>query len=86
MKAIETRYLGATATKPARISATDHDGHRSIYSTSSLGDTLGLGHLDNGISALFHKLAARKFAHEMGWTGKLVGGWLKRSMVWVFTS
>lgn len=72
-QAIETRYLPATNTRPARIGARAQAGRIAIPWDH------GLNQEDN------HRRAAEQFAERMGWTGRLVGGGLPgASFVWVF--
>ena len=74
-RAITTRRIGCTTNKPARIVAEDNDGHKSISSIHAMSFT---GDVD------LHKQAANAFAEKMGWPGRLVGGYIKDGMVWVF--
>ena len=73
MKAITTKYHGATNTKCSRISASDEDGNRvSIsYPYGLSGETV-------------HRQAADALCKKMNWTGKLVGGSVKSGYVFVF--
>lgn len=75
MKAIETRYLGPTNTKGARIVASDGDGNRA---------TIGYPHELSGEAV--HRKAAEALCQKMGWPGKLAGGSTKRGYVFVFIS
>ena len=69
MKAIVTKYLPSTRTKPARVRASDGDGH-SV--------TVVCDQLDSG-----PKQAAIALCHKMNWTGTLVKGWIRKGS-WVF--
>lgn len=68
MKAITTRFYGATPTKPARIVARA-EGVRSL----SLGDGLDGGHFPF-VEA--HRAAAEALRDRMGWKGALAEGTL----------
>jgi hypothetical protein len=63
MKAIETRYIGPTNTKGARIVAADSDGNRV---------TIGYPHELSGEAV--HRKAAEALRDKMGWTGELIAG------------
>lgn len=73
MKAIVTKYHGATNTRGARISASDEDGNRiSIpYPYELSGEAV-------------HLRAARALCSKMKWNGNLAGGSLKNGYVFVF--
>lgn len=75
-KAITTRRLPATNTKPDRIVATDLDGRRLVRS------------LDLELTSDYdqHLCAAVAFARQWNTTGKgvLFGGAVKEGYVWVF--
>jgi hypothetical protein len=73
MKAIITKYHGPN-NRGSRISATDEDGNRI---------TISYPHELSGEAV--HRKAAEALCAKMGWTGKLVGGSLKRGYVFVFT-
>ena len=73
MKAILTKFLGATNFRSSRIKATDTDGN-SI--TTPWDDELGPE--EN------HLLAATKLCTKMNWKGDLVTGTLKNEYVHVF--
>ena len=82
MKAIETRYLGATNHRPARIVAEDADGNRVSISPESIGaswDGNGLRRPEE-----VHRAAAEALCKKMNWTGALAGGSTKRGYVFVF--
>ena len=66
MKAISTRYLSATNTKPSRIKVSA-EGVKSItYTCDELEGTV-----DN-----IHIVAAKRFAKATGWSTKLASGGL----------
>jgi hypothetical protein len=75
MKAIETRYVGPTNTRGARIIATDSDNNRvSIpYPHELSGEAV-------------HLKAAEALRDKMGWTGNLIAGGTKRGYCFVFVS
>ena len=70
MQAITTKYHGATATKPSRISATSESGHRITVSSDSV----------NGE----HSAVVRALCEQLNWTGHYVGGSTKTGSVFVF--
>lgn len=73
MKAITTKYHGATNTRGARISATDGDGNRvSIPYPHELS------------GAAVHAEAALALCAKMGWEGDLIAGGTKDGYVFVF--
>lgn len=76
MKAIETRYLPATARKGSRIVASDSDGNRATISYPS--------ELREGEAC--HRAAAVALAKKMNWLGcgNLVGGGTKHGFAFVF--
>lgn len=74
MKAILTRYLPATNTKPSRIRA-----------TAEGGKPLTVGYYAAPDNTDPFAFAARQLADRMGWTGPLLGGGLPDgSTCWVF--
>jgi hypothetical protein len=73
MKAILTKYLGATNTKPGRVKAYDCDNN-SI--------TIPYDH--ELIQGMAHKKAAEALCYKMKWTGKLVGGGIKGGYAFCF--
>jgi len=73
MKAILTKYIGPTNTRPSRIRASDCDGN-SV--------TISYPHELSG-EAAFRK-AADALCLKMGWKGPLVGGGLKNDWVFCF--
>ena len=75
MTAIETRYIGPTNHKPARIVVEAGDRPRFIVSRHKWDDLDG--------EALFRK-AAEAYCAKMGWDGRLVGGATKRGYTFVF--
>ena len=78
MKAIQTKILPQTTTKPTRIKAFEPDGKSAIFSVEELSLNCSGGIRE------WHGKAARLLADKHGWKGALIGGWLKDSMVWVF--
>jgi hypothetical protein len=76
MKAISTKILLATNTKPKRLKAFDCDGNSVIISE---GEVSGSLHSEDT-----NKFLAQKLADKMGWPGELVGGWTKEGYVFVF--
>lgn len=72
MKAILTRSLPATATRPARIKATDLDGN------SITAPGYGRGVEDA------HDHAALALCVKMNWPGDLIRGWIDTGAVYVF--
>ena len=77
MKAITTRYIGATERRPARILASDQDGNRVTVPTD--GDS-PFPYTD------WHHAAAVALCHKMQWPGAetLVDGTIRGGMAWVF--
>jgi hypothetical protein len=73
MVAIQTKYLGATNFKGARVKAWREHG-------PSL--TLSWDHALNVEEN--HKVAAQAFAEKMGWEGRWVGGGLEHG--WAFVN
>lgn len=74
MKAIRTRFLGQTNTKPHRIVADDGDGNCVV--------------LELGFSATreeAHAKAAQALCDKMGWKGRRVVGWHRNCAYHVFT-
>lgn len=73
MKAIVTRYLRETRTKPSRIVAEEMDGSRitASYHTDASA-------MEN------HERAARELCDKLGWHGTLQSGHAKFGQVWVF--
>ena len=64
MKAITTKYLPATNTKGARVTAFDGDGNRV---------TISYSHELDGVDV--HIAAARALCEQMGWRNSLYSGW-----------
>ena len=85
MKAIETRELPMTDTKPRRIKASEPDGKSA---------TLSLDRVDGALDRLNrpvtdynrHDSAALTLASNMGWRkhGRLVGGKTRKGYTFVF--
>ncbi|MGD0135271.1 MAG: hypothetical protein ABSE57_24760 [Bryobacteraceae bacterium] len=74
MKAIVTKYRGATNTRGSRIAASDEDGNRT---------TIPYPHELSGEDV--HRKAALALCEKMGWTGRLTGASLRSGYVFVFT-
>ena len=73
MKAIETKYIPASDTKPSRIKATAEGGH-------SL--TVGYSHELNDADA--HRYAAELLQQKLKWPGRLIGGVTKSGYAFCF--
>lgn len=73
MKAIETKYIGPTNYRGARIIATDNDKNRV---------TISYPHELSGEDV--HRKAAEALRDKMGWTGRLVGGSTRNGYCFVF--
>ena len=80
MKAILTKFLPATSTRPSRIKAYTVDGNQITLSNDECSDH---GRHNTGLSHLY---AAYKLAERMNWPGNLVGGGTPSGYVFVFTS
>ena len=77
MKAIKTKYLSATNTKPGRVKA----------STGEQSQTVTAQWAHENDSAKNHANAARALADKFNWKGELIGGGFPDgSMVWVFAA
>ena len=75
MKAITTRFLGPTAMKAPRVTASDEDGNRvTIPYQSELEPQRA------------HSIAAMALCEKMKWPTALVSGSIKGGYVFVFTS
>ena len=77
MKAIRTKYHGATDTRGSRISASDEDGNRvTIPYPHELYELSG---------EAVHRKAAEALCEKMNWAGPMIGGALKDgyAFVWV---
>jgi hypothetical protein len=77
MKAIKTKHIPPTATKPGRIKACDGDGNCVTRSVHSFG---------NVDTDQVHKRAAMALCKKMDWHGckRLQGGSIGGDYVWVF--
>jgi hypothetical protein len=73
MKAIVTIYHGPTNNRGSRIIADDGDKNRVSVPVNN-----ALSNFQN------HVVACRHLCDKMGWKGKLVFGYLKKGMVWVW--
>jgi hypothetical protein len=72
LKAIETKFLGATNHKPARVVATSTGGHRLVVSW------------DDGLcDASNHTRVAQALAKQLSWNMQYVMGWTKAGAVFV---
>ena len=78
MKAIITKYLGFTETKPSRIKASAEGVTHRIYSNSALEKI----QLESEPSHNLHEIAARLFASERGWKNAIVSGGTPKPDVW----
>lgn len=75
MKAITTKYLGATNTKPSRIKASAEGVSARTWTVDFLEEELITACQPSGQQAI-HELAARKFAAGLDWSTDLVSGGL----------
>ena len=78
MKAITTRWIAATNTKPTRIKARDGDNN-SV--------TIGANGHDGDMDS--HAAAAIRLCEKMNWDGELKGGWIglpNADYAFIFTS
>ena len=75
MKAIQTKYIGATNTRGSRIKAFDEDGNST---------TIPYPHELSGEEV--HRKAAEALRDKKGWKGELVGGGIKSGYVFVFVN
>ncbi len=73
MKAIKTKYIGATNYRCSRVSASDEDGNRIVLTWC---------HNLNGEEN--HRAAAYALRDKMGWKGELITGGLRDCYVHVF--
>ena len=73
MKTIQTKYLGPTNYKGARIKASDEDGNSITipYPYELSGEAV-------------HRKGAEALKDKMDWKGELIGGSLKNGYVFVF--
>lgn len=73
-QAIETKYIGPTNSRGARIKASAQAGSVTVP-------------WDDGLDVdANHDRAAQALARKLNWTGKLIGGGLKRGNCYVFHS
>lgn len=77
MKAILTKVLPCTDTKPTRLVAYTDGGNRLTVSWSECDN-------DGRTQAQAHGYAARKLCQKMHWTGDLIGGGTPDGYVFVF--
>jgi hypothetical protein len=75
MKAIQTKYHGATNYRGSRIIATADDNPRLTQPYNREGEAT---------EEDVHRRAAYALRDKLGWKGELVGGWKKDSYYWVF--
>lgn len=73
MKTIETRYIGPSNYRGARISATDCGDHH-VY----------VPYPQELSGAEAHWPAAQKLARQLGWKGTMIAGGTKAGYVFVF--
>ena len=92
MKAITTRYIGASEHRPARYVASDLDGNRVSVSLEKLREVFMADHggrypstFEEQAEAL-HGQVARALCERMEWPGAetWIGGRIKNAMVWIF--
>lgn len=79
MKAIITKYLGWTETKPSRIKVSAEGVPHRVYSNSALEK---IQSDDSGERRNLHQIAAGLFAEERGWKNKLVSGGTPNPNIW----
>ncbi len=85
MKAISTKILVGTATKPNRIKAFDSDGNSVTLSEGQLLNTYGI--TESIHSEYAARFVANDLAITMGWAKpgvKLAAGWTKHGWVFCF--
>lgn len=73
MKAIQTRDIPASNSKPARVKAFDADGN-----------SVTIARLQHCVIDRTHAAAAEALKSKMGWTGTFVQGSIKGGQVFVF--
>ena len=78
MKAIKTRFLGATNYRDSRIVATAEGGERDHRITISYPHELN--------SEQAHQSAAKALCDKMNWHGRMVSGGLRDCYVHVFVT
>ena len=76
MQTIETKFLGPTNFRGARIKATHEGGVKSV--------TLPYPYELSGVDV--HAVAAVALARQLDWHGTLIGGSTKRGYVFVFAN
>ena len=79
MKAIITKYLSWTETKPSRIKVSAEGVPHRIYSNSALEK---IQSDDPGERRNLHQIAAGLFAEERGWKNTLVSGGTPNPNIW----
>ena len=80
MKAIQTKYIGATNRKPARVKAFDMDGN-AVTVTDGDAESAGVKFTEDFD---LHAYAAKRLAERMKWSGHLIRGEIKGGSVFVF--
>lgn len=81
MKAILTKCLPATDTKPTRIKAYTEGGNQITISWSTCED---MAHDTSGNQGQVHLAAAKALCHKMGWDTNILGGGTPNGYVFVF--
>ena len=82
MKAILTKFYGATATMPARIKAYDMDGNKTWVSWDEANSQTAGSFYSADERA--HRYAAMQLFYGMGWNGTLIAGAIKGGYAFVF--
>lgn len=78
MIAIETKFIGPTTTKPARIKAYTCAGQSLTLSKDALAEHAG----DRDYNV--HLAAAEALRDKLDWTGELLGGGTQTGFAFVF--
>lgn len=88
MRAIETKYLGATNFKGSRISVSAGDAPRRYYSYAGCeNDAVGrMGPHDVDTNRKAHAVAVERYTAELDWEGDWRSGGTKSGFVWVNVS
>jgi hypothetical protein len=73
LRAIQTKYLRPTNSRPARVKAFDCVGNSITCAWDSFDD-----------DSRSHRLAAETLRDQLGWKGELIGGHTKDGMVFLF--
>ena len=77
MKAILTKIIPCTNTKPTRVKAYTEGGNAITVSWSTCDD-------DGRTQGQAHLFAAKKLCEKMQWTGELIGGGTAEGYCFVF--